>query len=234
MVESRHQHGVVYIFENAKARRVKVGTTGNDVRLRLKDVDRLWSGRKPTCQICGGRRLADIDGLFPKHVVSGRSCPGGSELPLEKDVSVAESHLESLRQTLPDLSGSEKGSAAREIKTLEKRIEQFRNYKQPEGMWQFGVAYYTNSAGHIESLSHEILSEHLDKQAPLGEVFCCSLSEATAAVESALSQLDLLDAVRKETRDDTTSAEYGECIICGGQLTNRGSCTECAQKFRNV
>lgn len=234
MVESRHQLGVVYILENAKARRVKVGTTGNNVRLRLKDVDRLWSGRKPTCQICGGRRLADIDGLFPKHVVSGRSCPGGSELPLEKDVSIAEPHLESLRQALPELSGSEKGSAAREIKTLEKRVEQFRNYKQPEGMWQFGVAFYTNSAGRIELLSHEILSEHLDKQAPLGEVFCCSLSEATAAVESALNQLDLLDAVRKEIRDDTTSAEYGECIICCGQLTNRGSCPECAQKFRNV
>lgn len=234
MVDSRHHLDAVYIFENVRACRVKVGVTSNDVRLRLKDIDRLWSGRKPTCQICGGRRLADRDGLFPKHVVSGRSCPGGGKLPLEKDVSIAESRLEGLRQTLPELSGSEKGSAAKEIKTLEIRIEQFRDYKQPEGMWQFGAAYYTKSAGHIESLSHETLAEHLDRQAPLGEVFCCSFSEATAAVESALSQLDLMDLVRKETRDDTTSAEYGECVICGGPLTKRGSCPECAQRFRDV
>ncbi len=101
-------------------------------------------------------------------------------------------------------------------------------------MWQFGVAFYTESAGHIESLSHEILSDHLDTQAPLGEVFRCSLAEATAAVESALSQLGLLDAVGKETRDDTTSAEYGACIVCGGQLTKRGSCPDCAQRFRDA
>lgn len=233
MVDSHHHHDSVYIFENVKACRVKVGMTINDVRLRLGDVNRLWSGRKPTCQICGGRRLADKGGLFPKHVVSGRSCAGGGEFPLEKDVSIAESHLEGLIQTLPEISGTEKGSAAREIKTLKRRIEQFRDYKPPEGMWRFGVAYYTKSAGDIESLSHEILSEYLDTQAPLGEVFCCSLSEATAAVESALSQLGLLDAARKETRDDTTSAKYGECIICGGQLTKRGYCPDCAQRFRD-
>ena len=147
MVSSRYRHDTVYILENVRACRVKVGVTTNAVDLRLKDVDRLWSGRKPTCQICGGRRLADRSGLFTKHIVSGRSCPGGGELPLEKDVSVAESHLESRRQTLPALSGSEKGSGAREIRSLEKRIQQFRNYKPPEGMWQFGVAYYTESAG---------------------------------------------------------------------------------------
>ena len=234
MVDFRHYRDAVYIFENVRACRVKVGVTTNDVRLRLKDVDRLWSGRKPTCQICGSRRLSGRDGLFPKHVVSGRSCPGGKKVPLEKDVSVAESHLESLRQILPELSGSEKGSAAREIKTLGKRIEQFQNYKQPEGMWQFVVAYYTKSAGHIESLSHEILSEQLETQAPWGEVGGCSLSEATAAVESALNQLGLLNSARKEIRDDTTSAEYGECIICGGNLTKRGSCPDCAHRFRSV
>jgi hypothetical protein len=227
-------HSAVYIFENAKAARVKVGVTCNDVRLRLKDVDRLWSGRKPTCQICGGRRLADGNELFPKHIVSGRNCLGGRKLPLEKDVSIAEYHLESLVQTLPDLSGADKGSVAREIKSLERRIEQFRDYTQPEGIWRFGMAYYTEAAGHIESLSHEILSAHLDTQAPLGEVFCCSLPEAAAAVESALSQMDLLDAVRKETRDDTTSAEFGECIICGGHLTKRSSCPMCSRRFRQI
>lgn len=234
MVKPGDYRAAVYIFENVRACRVKVGMTINVVRLRLKDVDRLWSGWKPTCQLCGSRRLADKNGLFPKHVVSGKSCAGGHELPLEKDVSIAESHLENLRETLLELSGSEKGSAAREMKTLKKRIERFRNYKKPEGVWQFGVAYRTSSADHVESLSHEILSKQLDKQAPLGEVFCCSLSEAMKAVESALSQLGLLDEVGIEPRDDYVSAEYGECIVCGGQLTNRGSCPECAQKFRNT
>lgn len=230
----RYHRDAVYIFENVRACRVKVGMTCGDVYLRLSDVGRKWSGRKPTCQICGSRRISGRDGLFPEHVVSGRSCLGGHKLPLEKDVSVAESYLQSLMQTLPELSGSEKRSAARQIKTLEKRIEQFRNYKQPEGMWHFGVAYYTDSAGEVESLSHEVLSEHLDAHAPLGEVFCCSLPEAVAAVESVLSKLNLLGAVTKETRDDTASTEYGECIICGGQVTKRGSCPECANRVRNA
>ena len=234
MVESHLHQGAVYILENAKAQRVKVGMTINDVRLRLKDVDRMWSGRKPACQICGGRRLASKDGLIPQHLVSGKKCLGGKKLPLEKDVSIAESHLERLKQAVPELSGSEKASAAREIMTLEERIELYRDYQQPKDIWQFSTAFYTDCAGHVESLSHEILAEHLDAQAPIGEVFCCSVSEATAAVESALNQLGLLDSARKETRDDTTSAEYGECAICGGKLTKRGSCPDCAQRFQSV
>jgi len=224
MVESRLQLGAVYILENAKARRVKVGVTGaniNSVLGRLRDVDIKWSGKKATCQVCGARRLASKDGLMPQHpglipqfVDSRRICLGANELPLEKDVRIAESHLERQKQALHKLSGSEKGSVARQTKTLEKRIELYRDYQQPEGIWQFSTAFYTDCAGQVELLSHEIL--------------------ATAAVESALNQLDLLDAVRKEIRDDTTSAEYGECIICGGQLTNRGSCPDCAQKFRNI
>ena len=234
MVESRHQHGAVYILENAKARRVKVGTTGNDVLGRLRDVDKKWSSKKATCQICGGRRSASKDGLMPQHVVSGRKCPGGNELPLEKDVLIAESHLERLKQALHELSGSEKGSAARQVKTLEKRIELYRDYQQPVGIWQFSTAFYTNCAEQVESLSHEILAERLDRQAPIGEVFCCSVSEASAAVESALSRLGLLESARKETRDDTTSEEYGECVICGNNLTKRGSCPDCAQRFQRV
>ncbi len=244
MVESRHQLGVVYILENAKARRVKVGVTGatiNYVLGRLRDVDIKWSSKKATCQVCGARRLASKDGLMPQHaglmpqfVDSRRVCLGANELPLEKDVRIAESHLERLKQALHKLSGSEKGSVTRQTKTLEKRIELYRDYQQPEGIWQFSTAFYTDCAGHVESLSHEILAEYLDTQAPIGEVFCCSVSEATAAVESALNQLGLLNSARKEIRDDTTSAEYGECIICGGNLTKRGSCPDCAHRFRSV
>jgi hypothetical protein len=68
------------------------------------------------------------------------------------------------------------------------------------GEWQFGVAFYTEGVAEVELLSHKILEKHLDRLAPFGEVFCCSVSEATEAVETALSQLGLLHSVRKETQ----------------------------------
>ena len=240
MVERRMHQGAVYILENDKARRVKVGVTGaaiSSVLGRLRDVAIKWSSKTATCQVCGARRLASKDGFMPQHeglmpqfVDSRRICLGANELPIEKDVRTAESHLERQREALQNVSGSEKGSIARQTKTLEKRIELYRDYQQPEGIWQFSTAFFTDSAGHVESLSHEILAEHLDTQAPIGEVFRCSVSEATAAVESALNQLGLLNSARKEIRDDTTSVEYGECVICGANLTKRGSCPGVCQK----
>jgi hypothetical protein len=93
MVEFLYRHGVVYVFENSKAQRVKVGMTGigaNTVEDRLRDVNDMWLERKVTCQICGGR-LVNIGGLVPQHVKSGIRCRGGRALPLEKDVALAES-----------------------------------------------------------------------------------------------------------------------------------------------
>ncbi len=60
------------------------------------------------------------------------------------------------------------------------------------------TVFYTARAEQVELLSHKILAERLDEEAPFGEVFCCSVSEATEAVETALSQLGLLDSARKE------------------------------------
>ena len=151
MVESGLHQGAVYIFENAKARRVKVGVTGasiNYVLGRLRDVDIKWSSKKATCQVCGARRLASKDGLIPQHaglmpqfVDSRRICLGANELPLEKDVRIAASHLERLKQARHELSGSEKGSVTRQSKTLENRIELYRDYQQPDGIWQFSTAF---------------------------------------------------------------------------------------------
>jgi hypothetical protein len=194
--------GAVYVFENSKAQRVKVGMTAigvNDVDDRLRDVNDMWLERKVTCQICGGR-LVHIGGLVPQHVKSGIRCPGGHALPLEKDVALAESYLENIKNRLSELAGKEKGSATRIVNTLEKRIERYRHYNRPVGEWQFSVAFYTENVAEVESLSHKILAERLDKQAPFGEVFCCSVSEATKAVETALSQLGLLHSARKATQ----------------------------------
>jgi hypothetical protein len=201
MVEFRYLHGAVYIFENSKAQRVKVGMTSmstNNVVDRLRDVNDMWLERKVTCQICGGR-LVNIGGLVPQHVKSGIGCPGGNALPLEKDVALAESHLENIKNRLHELSSSEKGSATRIVNNLEKRIERYRYHNRPAGEWRFRIAFYTECAEQVELLSHKILEEHLDKMAPFGEVFCCSVTEATEAVETVLSQLGFLHSARKET-----------------------------------
>jgi hypothetical protein len=194
--------GVVYVFENSKAQRVKVGMTGigvNTVEDRLRDVNDMWLERKVTCQICGGR-LVNIGGLVPQHVKSGIRCPGGRVLPLEKDVALAESYLENIKNRLSELADIEKGSATRIANTLEKRIERYRHHNRQVGEWEFRVAFYTEGVAEAESLSHKILAERLDKLAPFGEVFCCSVSEATKAVETALSQLGLLHSARKATQ----------------------------------
>ena len=197
MIEFRYLRGTVYIFENAKAQRVKVGMTINNVVDRLGHVNDMWLGRKVTCQICGGR-LVNNAGHVPQHRGSGRGCPGGNALPLERDTALAEYHLENMTNLLSELSGSEKGSVTRKVRTLAKRIGLYRQYERTAGAWQLSTVFYTACAEQVELLSHEILAERLDKDAPFGEVFCCSVSEAREAVETALSQLGLLDSARKE------------------------------------
>ena len=85
------------------------------------------------------------------------------------------------------------------VRTLAKRIGSYRQYERTVGVWQLSTAFYTECAEQVELLSHEILAERLDKEAPFGEVFCCSVSEATEAVETALRQLGLLDSAKKGT-----------------------------------
>lgn len=202
MAEFLYPNGSVYVFENPEAQRVKVGMTSigvNDVADRLRDVNDMWLERKVTCQVCGGR-LVNVMGLVPPHVKSGRGCPGGGALPLERDVAFAESYLENIKNRLSELFGSEKGSATRIVRTLERRIEKYRHHNRPAGEWQFRVAYYTEGVSEVESLSHKLLAEHLDKLAPFGEVFSCTVSEATEAVEIALTQLGVLGSVRKRTQ----------------------------------
>jgi hypothetical protein len=197
-----YPHGVVYIIENSTAQRVKVGMTGigvNSVVDRLRDVNDMWLERKVSCQICGGR-LVNVGGRVPHHVVSGKGCPGGAALPLETNVEIAELYLENMKRRISELSGVEKGSVSRKIKTLQKRIEKYRYHNLPAGKWQFRVAFYTEGVAEVELRAHKILAEHLDKLAPFGEVFCCSVSEATEAVETALSELGLIHSARKETQ----------------------------------
>jgi len=194
--------GAVYILENIEAQRVKVGMTINDVALRLRDANDMWQEHKVTCQICGGRRLAKLNvfapRLVPKHVVSGINCPGGNALPLEGDISLAQAHLENLRLRMGKASGSEKGALMRQINTLEERMRLRRQHSRGVGTWKIGTVYYTECAEQVELLSHEFIAEHLDRTAPFGEVFSCSMLKAREAVERALKQLGLLHLARRE------------------------------------
>lgn len=201
MTDFRHMHGAVYIFENAEARRVKVGMTINattKITDRLEDVNNIWTGYKAMCQICGSRRFINKKGLIPKHIVSGKDCPGGNSLPIEKDTALSESYLADIKERYSSFSGSEKGSFTRIFNNLEKRIAKYRHKSIPVGTWMLKVAYYTECAEEIELLSHKLLDERLDCKAPLGEIFNCSVLEASVAVETVLEQKGLLIGARKE------------------------------------
>lgn len=194
----RYLRGTVYVLENSKAERVKIGMTINNPVNRLGAVNDMWLGRRVTCQICGGR-LFRVGELVPPHVKSGSRCRGGRAMPLEKDVSLAESYQRYLKNLISERSGSDKGSITKQVKTLEKRIGLYRNYKEKEGVWQLSTVFYTECAEQVELLSHEILANRLDSEAPFGEVFCCSVAEATEAVEGALNQLGLKNSARKKS-----------------------------------
>ena len=226
MTAFSHQHllGAVYILENTKAQRVKIGTTINDPYARLTDVNDKWLGLKATCQICAARRIVMGDNKFPEH---GHSCEGGNTLPLEKDATLAKSHLAHMKRLR---SGGNK-SATRQINNLEKKIQLYQHYQQPLARWQLNTTFYTEDAAYIELRSHEVLADHLDKLTPIGEVFSCSVAEASDAIEFVLSEEGLLEAARKEVRNDNTSKEYGNCSMCGENLTERGACLECMKPF---
>lgn len=208
MTQFRFMRGAVYILENLEAQRVKVGMTINDVALRLRNANDMWHEHKVTCQICGTRRLVKLNvydsrggfapRLVPKHVVSGLNCPGGNELPLEGDITLARTHLKKLKLRVAEASGSEKGSLTRRINTLEERIRGRLQHNRGCGVWRIGTVYQTECAEQVELLSHEFLAEHLDRTAPFGEVFICSISEAREAVERAMNQLGLQPLARRD------------------------------------
>lgn len=230
--------GAVYIFENSKAKRVKVGSTINDPRERLRDVNNKWMAIKGTCQICGERRLVKKDGLLPEHYAhdifcqtgSRNKCLGSKQLPLENDDILATEFLFDNKSRLSQISGTEKSSLTRILNNLDKRIKNRRQVTTPS-RWRLRVTFRTEQHENIEFLTHQLLSQHLDKNAPFGEVFSCSLSEATDAVQTALNQSGLLDSVRKEIFNDDTSEIYGTCVICGKYLTKIGSCPSCIEKY---
>lgn len=178
----------VYILENKEAQRVKIGATFNNPDERLLDVSRKWSGIRARCQICLNWRLVKSDGHMPAHVLSGIYCSGSNALPFEKDTSLAKLELQSLEGQIKELSGIEKNSVTRRIKNLRKVIDSYANTPRQIGTWQLLASYYLEGGYQVEAIAHQMLSTHLDGDAPIGEVFSCSAQEAISAVEAAIAK----------------------------------------------
>ena len=178
----------VYILENKDAQRVKVGATLNDPTTRLLDANRKWLGVKGRCQICLNWRLVKPDGRMPSHVLSMNHCAGSNELPFEKDVSLAELELINLQEQVEELHGSQKISVIRRVNNLRKVIEAYRTNPRQVGEWRILISYPLSNAYEVESIAHNMLSSHLDKDAPIGEVFACSPEAAIEAVEAAIAK----------------------------------------------
>jgi len=198
----------VYILENKVAQRVKVGTTNNTTQERLRAIRANWHGLSATCQVCGTRR--DITGnarfnhedcrmtiVIPKHPNKGThathphspfKCLGSGAPPLEVDTSLAERYLSDLRANHSSLSGSERSSNTKLINALETRIGRYKGMGQAEGDWVI-AREFRGSGENVERLAHEILKDALDTDAPIGEVFKCSVAEAVSAVEEAIGRL---------------------------------------------
>ena len=198
----------VYILENKIAQRVKVGTTNNTTEQRLRAIRANWHGLSATCQVCGTRRdITDkarfnhedchMSVVMPKHPSNGTHathpdsrfrCLGSGAPPLELDTSLAETYLSDLKTNHSSLSGTEKSSNTKMIKTLEARIGRYNGMEQAEGDWVI-AREFRGSGEHVERLAHEILKDALDTDAPIGEVFKCSVAEAVSAVEEAIGRL---------------------------------------------
>jgi hypothetical protein len=190
-----HLRGTVYILENSEAKRVKIGVTINNPSERLKDINRMWLGTKGRCQVCGNRRLLELNGLMPKHVLSGKHCSGSHALPLERDKSLAIEELERLKGVLEGIQGKSKGSAVKRVKSLEKLIDEPQDVQRFTGSWSLKASFKSEIAYQVEELVHETLNEYLDVSAPFGEVFSCSAEEAVVAIENAHSKLGLTSQI---------------------------------------
>ena len=86
----------------------------------------------------------------------------------------------------------------REINRTNPDIEYFNGDKNlPLSFWQYRFSFKTSEFEEVEKLAHKYLNEYLDKEAPIGEVFNCSVDKAINAVEDALKDLDLFEQAER-------------------------------------
>ena len=129
---------------------------------------------------------------MPRHVLSGKHCSGSNAPPFEKDTGVAKLELHRLERLIEEFRGVEKSSAITRIKNLKKVIHSYTNTPRQIGTWQILASYPLEDAYQVEAIAHQMLSTHLDRGAPIGEVFACSSEMAIAAVEAAIAKFQKL------------------------------------------
>ena len=136
---------------------------------------------------------------MPKHPCNGSHAThpdsrlkrlGSRASPLETETSLAEQYLDELKAKNLSLSGCEKSSNTKMIKTLEARIDRYKALGQPKGDLVI-AGEFQGYGENIERTAHEILKNALDTKAPIGEVFNCSVAKAARSVEEAIRRHNL-------------------------------------------
>ena len=100
------------------------------------------------------------------------------------------------------MTGGSVWDRVREINRTNPDIEYFNGDKNlPLAFWQYRCSFKTNEQYEVEQLAHKYLDKYLDKEAPIGEVFNCSVDEAINAVEDSLRDLDLFEQAERFDKD---------------------------------
>jgi hypothetical protein len=188
--------GKVYILYNKEAKRVKVGMTINNVvTTRQRYINRQWWCQKGRCQICG-KSFFTINGHIPYHRFMGKECLGSHSLCLERDTLLGQSHLQIQKFLICNKKKEERHFTLDFIRGLRRRITTYKHYQRPfEGSFELKVIFKTMDYDLVEKQTHKLLIKYLDSEAPLGEVYNCSVRIAEKAITTVLSQLNLLDKV---------------------------------------
>ena len=100
------------------------------------------------------------------------------------------------------MTGGSVWDRVREINRTNPDIEYFNGDKNlPLAFWQYRCSFKTSEQYEVEQLAHKYLDKYLDKEAPIGEVFNCSVDKAINAVEDALKDLNLFEQAERFDRD---------------------------------
>ena len=100
------------------------------------------------------------------------------------------------------MTGGSVWDRVREINRTNPDIEYFNGDKNLQlAFWQYRCSFKTSEQYEVEQLAHKYLDKYLDKEAPIGEVFNCSVDKAINAVEDSLRDLDLFEQAERFDKD---------------------------------
>mgnify|MGYP002623674307 CR=1 FL=1 len=69
-------------------------------------------------------------------------------------------------------------------------LQYYNNDKRlPLYAWTYECSFHTLRYDDVEKLAHKYLNKYLDKEAPMGEVFNCSVQKGVEAIKDAMKDL---------------------------------------------